>query len=63
MPVDGVGLAREEFIIANKITIHPLTLCYFEKIRNKLSKEEKSKIKELTVGYTDKKKFFVDKLA
>ncbi len=63
LPVDGVGLAREEFIIANKITIHPLTLCYFEKIRNKLSKEEKNKIKELTVGYTDKKKFFVDKLA
>ena len=63
LPVDGVGLAREEFIIVNKITIHPLTLCYFEKIRNKLSKEEKNKIKELTVGYTDKKKFFVDKLA
>ncbi len=63
LPVDGVGLAREEFIIANKITIHPLALCYFEKIRSKLTKDEKKKIEELTVGYTDKKKFYVDKLA
>jgi len=63
LPVDGVGLAREEFIIANKIIIHPLTLCLYDKIRSKLTKEEKNKVKELTTGYTDKKKFFVDKLA
>ncbi|HOI60033.1 MAG TPA: phosphoenolpyruvate synthase [Candidatus Pacearchaeota archaeon] len=63
LPVDGVGLAREEFIIANKIMIHPLTLCYFEKIKSKLTKEEKNKIEEVTAGYTDKKKFYVDKLA
>ncbi|MDD4358815.1 MAG: phosphoenolpyruvate synthase, partial [Candidatus Pacebacteria bacterium] len=63
LPVDGVGLAREEFIIANKISIHPLVLCYFEKIKSKLTKEEKNKIEELTTGYTDKKKFYADKLA
>jgi len=63
LPVDGVGLAREEFIIANKIMIHPLALSYYDKIKSKLTKEEKSKIEELTIGYTDKKKFYVDKLA
>ncbi|MDD3032414.1 MAG: phosphoenolpyruvate synthase [Candidatus Pacebacteria bacterium] len=63
LPVDGVGLAREEFIIANKIMVHPLVLSYFDKVKSKLSKEEKKKIEEITFGYTDKKKFFVDKLA
>lgn len=33
LPNDGVGLAREEFIIANYIKIHPLTLIYFEEIK------------------------------
>lgn len=34
IPNDGVGLAREEFIIAEKIKIHPLTLYYYKKIKN-----------------------------
>lgn len=63
LPVDGVGLAREEFIIANKITIHPLALIHFDNIKNKLTKDEKDKIYELTFGYADKKKFYIDKLA
>ncbi len=63
LPVDGVGLAREEFIIANKIMIHPLALCNFDKIKTKLTKEEKNKIDEITIGYNDKKKFYIDKLA
>ena len=33
IPNDGVGLAREEFIIAEKIKIHPLALYYYEKIK------------------------------
>ena len=63
LPVDGVGLAREEFIIANKIMIHPLVLSYYDKMKSKLSKDEKNKIEDITFGYTDKKKFYVDKLA
>ncbi len=33
IPNDGVGLAREEFIIANYIKIHPLALLYYEEIK------------------------------
>ena len=60
LPVDGVGLAREEFIIAEKIRIHPLALYHYDKIKDK---KVKKKIDELTVGYEDKKQYFVDKLA
>ena len=40
IPNDGVGLAREEFIIANYIKIHPLALIHYDDIKelyNKLS--------------------------
>ena len=60
LPVDGVGLAREEFIIAEKIRIHPLALYHYDKIKDK---KVKKKIEELTIGYKDKKQYFVDKLA
>jgi len=60
IPNDGVGLAREEFIINNSIKIHPLALINYSKLKNvKLKK----KINRLTVGYRDKKEFFIDKLA
>jgi pyruvate,water dikinase len=60
LPADGVGLAREEFIIAEKIRIHPLALYHYKKIKNKRAKAE---IDKLTFGYKDKKKYFIDKLA
>ncbi len=60
LPNEGVGLAREEFIINSWIQIHPLALINYDKIKDK---EVKSKIDTLTVGYTDKKQFFVDRLA
>ena len=59
-PNDGVGLAREEFIIANAIKAHPLALINYANIKDK---KVKKAIDELTVGYKDKKQFFVDKLA
>ncbi|MDD2678197.1 MAG: phosphoenolpyruvate synthase [Candidatus Pacebacteria bacterium] len=34
LPNDGVGLAREEFIIAEKIKVHPLALYHYKKIKN-----------------------------
>jgi len=34
LPNDGVGLAREEFIIAEKIKIHPLALYYYKQIKS-----------------------------
>ncbi|OGY45248.1 MAG: phosphoenolpyruvate synthase [Candidatus Buchananbacteria bacterium RIFCSPHIGHO2_01_FULL_39_8] len=60
IPNDGVGLAREEFIIANHIKIHPLALLHFNKLKNKKAKK---KIAELTSAYRDKGQYFVDKLA
>ncbi len=59
LPSAGVGLAREEFIINNYIGVHPLALINFDN----LSVELKERIEEITVGYEDKKAFYVDKLA
>ena len=33
LPVDGVGLAREEFIIAEKIKVHPLALIHYNELK------------------------------
>ena len=60
LPVDGVGLAREEFIIAEKIRIHPLALYHYKKIKDR---KIKTAIDKLTLGYKDKKQYFVDELA
>jgi pyruvate,water dikinase len=59
IPNDGVGLAREEFIIANAIKIHPNALINYKTLKPALKK----KIDALTLGYTDKVQFYVDKLA
>jgi pyruvate,water dikinase len=37
IPNDGVGLAREEFIISNYIKVHPLALIDYERIANPLA--------------------------
>jgi pyruvate,water dikinase len=63
LPNSGVGLAREEFIIAEKIRIHPLALSNFKEIQKLKLKETIKQIEELTIGYKDKKQYFVDKLA
>jgi len=60
LPVSGIGLAREEFIIASEIRIHPNALIYYDKIKDKKIVEQ---IDELTKGYKNKKEYYVDKLA
>lgn len=60
LPNDGVGLAREEFIISNYIKIHPLALLDYDRIEDQALREQ---IAQLTIGYDDKPQFFVDKLA
>jgi pyruvate,water dikinase len=60
IPNDGVGLAREEFIISSGIKIHPLALLDYEHLDDASAKRE---IDRLTAGYADKPQFFVDKLA
>ncbi len=59
LPVVGVGLAREEFIIANTIGIHPLSILNPDKISNemKLFIEHKSR------GFNNPKEFYIKRLA
>jgi pyruvate,water dikinase len=60
IPNDGIGLARLEFIIANFIRIHPLSLIQFDKVTDPAIRKE---IEQLTYGYKNMPDFFVDKLA
>jgi len=60
IPNDGVGLAREEFIIDSHIRIHPLALLRFDEVKDKSTR---ALINELTIGYTNKAQYFIDKLA
>lgn len=59
IPNDGVGLAREEFITASWIGIHPMALISYPNLKDVAAKK---KIASLTKGYPDKKQFYVDKL-
>jgi pyruvate, water dikinase len=68
IPNDGVGLAREEFIINSHIGIHPLALINFEELKKKAKTDQRIagviyKIEEITAVYENKVDFFVDKLA
>ena len=60
IPNDGVGLAREEFIINSYIKVHPLALLHFNELKDANVKKQ---ISDLTVGYKDKADYFIDKLA
>jgi len=60
IPNDGVGLAREEFIISSYIKVHPLALMHFNTLKDKKAKKE---IINLTYAYRNRIDYFVDKLA
>lgn len=60
IPNDGVGLAREEFIISDYIKIHPLALINYPHLKDKKAVKV---IGELTKLYKDKKQYFIDRLA
>ena len=68
IPNDGVGLAREEFIINAHIGIHPLALIGYEELRKKAKNDQRIAgvvyhIDEVTSVYDSKTQFFVDKLS
>lgn len=65
VPNDGVGLAREEFIINNAIRVHPLALLALDgKLKGvRLDRPTVKTIEKITYGYESKTEFFVDKLA
>ncbi|MFI5333138.1 MAG: phosphoenolpyruvate synthase [Candidatus Babeliales bacterium] len=60
LPVDGVGLARIEFVVSNAIKVHPMALIEPTKITDAKIKKE---IDALAAAYPDKKQFFIDTLA
>lgn len=60
LPVDGIGLARMEFLVSNEIKAHPLALLDSEALE---SGDDKHRIDELTRGYADRSTYFVEKLA
>jgi len=68
IPNDGVGLAREEFIINSYIGIHPMALIEYDKLKKAASDDEKlakviKAIDEKSAAYEDKREFFIDNLA
>jgi pyruvate,water dikinase len=71
LPHDGVGLAREEFIINSNIQIHPLALVHYgvlellghQKGLMEYSKQVIMQVESLTSAYVDKTQYFIDQLA
>ncbi|HEU65146.1 MAG TPA: phosphoenolpyruvate synthase [Chloroflexi bacterium] len=68
IPNDGVGLAREEFIINSYIGIHPMALIEYDKLKEAAHDDTKlaeiiKEIDERSVPHQDKKEFFVHCLA
>ena len=59
LPVEGVGLARLEFIINTSIGIHPRALLEPEK----LDVETQDKINKITAGYPSTREFYIQRLA
>jgi len=59
LPVDGVGLTREEFIITSAIGIHPMALIHPERTDDETRSEIAARIR----GYPDGSAFFEEKLA
>lgn len=60
LPSDGVGLAREEFIVNEHIKIHPMALVNFDKVKEDSTRKL---IEDMTSGYKSKEEFFIEKLA
>jgi pyruvate,water dikinase len=60
LPIDGIGLARMEFIIANLIRVHPMALVQFERVTNR---EDRETIEQLTAGYPRRTDYFVEQLS
>ncbi|MFP3898062.1 MAG: phosphoenolpyruvate synthase [Dehalococcoidia bacterium] len=68
IPNDGVGLAREEFIIESYIGIHPMALIEYEELKKAAGDDTKlagviEEIDRRSASYADKRQFFIDNLA
>ncbi len=59
LPVDGIGLARMEFIINEYIKVHPMALIH----PNKVDNASREKIAMISTAYDDAEDFFVKTLS
>jgi pyruvate,water dikinase len=59
LPAAGVGLIREEFLLAGEIGVHPMALLRFSTLPTPLRQQ----IDALTPRFSDKAEFFVSRLA
>ncbi|MBL8023994.1 MAG: phosphoenolpyruvate synthase [Elusimicrobia bacterium] len=60
LPVQGIGLARLEFIINDVIRVHPMALVHPQRVKNPAVRRE---IARLTRGYKHPTDYFVERLA
>lgn len=58
-PWSGAGLVRSEFMLSGWVRIHPLALCYPER----LAPEVLGTVNRLTRGYESKGEYFVDQMS
>ena len=61
LPVDGVGLARIEFIISEGVKVHPMALAHLERIEDEKTRSEIEKV--LGANRDDPSQYFTDRLA
>ena len=59
LPVDGVGLARLEFVVSAHVKVHPMALAHFDSA----DPADRERISALTSGYADKSEYFIDRVA
>jgi len=59
-PAEGVGLLRMEFIITHTIGIHPMALVHYPNLKDDIARKQ---IGDLTAGYDDEKRFFIERLS
>ena len=60
LPVDGVGLARLEFIITNAVQVHPMALVAPERVTDKKIKKQ---LADIAAPYASAQEFFIKKVA
>jgi pyruvate,water dikinase len=60
LPVDGVGLARLEFIINEYIKAHPMALLYPDRVSDI---QQRNTVASLSAGYPDARQYFIHRLS
>ncbi|EPX75537.1 phosphoenolpyruvate synthase [Salipiger mucosus] len=60
LPVDGVGLARMEFLVSNEIRAHPLALMDPDAVEDP---EARAAVREMIRGHANGAEYFVDRLS